>query len=182
MTDHVTDRALLSGRVKRYSTWPTITTQTVGDHCWGVYEIYFRIFGPPTAEIALYIHHHDSEELIVGDNPFPSKVTYPALKAGVTEAEVDARRRLDLPEPLTLANVGDRARVKICDLLEMMQFGMQEREMGNLLAQPIIERTRAAALDKVMDVSFAERQKVNSWILAEVSRHERLVNRSGSTL
>lgn len=183
-SDLVTDRSLMSGRVKRYNTWPTITSQTVGDHCWGVYHVYWRIFGMPTAEVALYIHLHDAEELVVGDNPFPSKRRFPELKTAVTKAEVEARRQLDLPD---LGDVGYlpaqiRHRVKVCDLLEMYQFGQQEREMGNLLATPIVERTRQAAQQLAKsDLPDEDHRAVVDWIMTEESRHRHVLRNNGST-
>lgn len=174
-TDYVTDRSLLSGRVKRYNTWPTITSQTDGDHTWGVYHVYWRIFGMPSAEVALFIHLHDAEELVVGDNPYPSKANNPKLKEAVTEVEVEARERLNLPHPGAYGGVSDleRARVKVCDLLEMMQFGMQEREMGNLLAGPIVERTMAAALElSKSKLSIGDEDEVIRWVRSENDRHQ----------
>lgn len=182
-SDHVTDRSLLSGRVRRYHTWPVLQEQTVGDHCWGVYHIYWRIFGLPSAEVALYIHVHDSDELVIGDNPFPMSARYPSLKAVKEEMGRDARVQLSLPSEEDIGHFDstERARIKICDLLEMMQFGMQEREMGNLLAQPIIERTRAAAQEKARELEFTERAWVYSWIQTEVQRHQHFLRREGST-
>jgi hypothetical protein len=179
-TDYVTDRSLLTGRVKRYHTWPTITEQRVGEHCWSVYHIYWRIFGVPSAEVAFFIMHHDAEELVGGDPPFPSKSKYPALKKGYEELERAARSQLDLPEP----SIDDyeRKRVKICDLLEMMHFGMVEREMGNLLATPIVERTRTVALNNALSLDAPDREVVGEFARSETARHLKVIERQGSTL
>lgn len=180
MTDHVTDRSLLSGRVKRYSCWMTIREQTVGDHTWGVYHIFWRIFGLPSAEIALYIHLHDAEEIVVGDNPFPMSSQFPSLRTAKDEMEKVARQRLNLPDLEISAE--DKVRVKICDLLEMYQFGMQEREMGNLLATPIIERTRTAAWglsDRLSEPQ--EARNVRRFVDQEDLRHSRVIKMEGST-
>lgn len=179
MTDHVTDRSLLSGRVKRYSCWPVIREQTVGDHTWGVYHIFWRIFGLPSAEVALYIHLHDAEELVTGDNPFPMSSQFPSLRAAKDEMEKVARQRLNLPDLEISAE--DRVRVKICDLLEMMTFGMQEREMGNLLATPIVERTRTAALMLANSLSSeSEKDSLFSFIDHEDNRHTNVLHTGGS--
>lgn len=179
MTDHVTDRSLLSGRVKRYSCWPVIREQTVGDHTWGVYHIFWRIFGLPSAEVALYIHLHDAEELVTGDNPFPMSSQFPSLRAAKDEMEKVARQRLNLPD-LEISDE-DKVRVKICDLLEMMTFGMQEREMGNLLATPIVERTRTAALTMAFSSLNAEEGgRVREYVSSEVDRHARVLTNQGN--
>lgn len=133
----------MSGRVIRYACWPTITNQTVGEHCWHIARIYTAIFGTPTWYMAAYIQNHDSGELIVGDPPFPAKRDNPDLKAACDRIEIEALDFLgvELPE-LTIM---DKARFKVCDLLEMTEYGMYERELGNRLAVPIILRTEEAA-------------------------------------
>lgn len=183
MSDRVTDRSLLSGRVQRYNTWPTIGTQTVGDHTWGVYHVYWRIFGLPSAEVALYIHLHDAEELVGGDNPFPSKRRFPRLKEAMAEVEHAAREQLRLPQPEEHGvTEEERVRVKVCDLLEMMHFGMLEREMGNLLATPIVERTRNAAIElSKASLPVEQHKRVCSFVYAERERHAHTLKKEGST-
>jgi hypothetical protein len=144
MTDHVTDRLYLAGRVERYATWPTIHKQTVGEHCWQIYNIHCQIFGTPDPGVAYTIMNHDSAELIVGDPPFPIKANNPDLKAAYTRIEPEAEKRLGVKLPALDAN--DKVRIKVCDLLEMFIFGIVEREMGNVLASPVVMRTRDAAL------------------------------------
>lgn len=178
--DYVTDRSLLSGRVKRYHTWPTITEQRVGEHCWSVYHIYWRIFGLPSAEVAFFIMHHDSEELVGGDPPFPVKSKYPSLRGGYIALEREARTQLDLPEPDL--DMDQRVRVKICDLLEMMHFGMIEREMGNLLAQPIVERTRTVALNMALSLDAPGVEAVRTFVEDEMARHRTVILKQGSLL
>jgi hypothetical protein len=70
----------------------------------------------------------------------------------------------------------ERKRIKVCDLLEMMIFGLVEREMGNLLAIPIIQRTKTAAL--VLCHSFlpeSEYGKVYTFVDDVIYRHHRLL-------
>lgn len=180
MTDHVTDRSYLSGEVRRYACWPVIVQQTVGSHTWGVYHVYWRIFGIPSAEVALYIHLHDAEEIVVGDNPFPMSSQFPSLRTAKDEMEKVARQRLNLPD-LEISDE-DQVRVKICDLLEMMMKGMQEREMGNLLATPIVERTRTAALNLAeTKLSGPQRDQVIRFVGNENLRHFRVIKTEGST-
>jgi len=184
-SDHVTDRSYLSGEVKRYSCWPTIVPQTVGSHSWGVYHVYWRIFGLPSAEVALYIHLHDAEELVSGDNPFPMSRDFPSLRRAKDEMEAVARERLHLPDAASGISDFDRAKVKICDLLEMMLKGMLEREMGNLLATPIVERTREAALklaySTFVGISMSNFELVNEWVRDETARHKEVLAKQGST-
>lgn len=179
-TDHVTDRSYLSGEVKRYSVWPVLLQQTVGSHTWGVYHVYWMVFGVPSAQVALYIHMHDAEELVSGDNPFPMKMRYPKLKEAITEIERDARAALSLPD--TVLPSAERHRVKVCDLLEMTMKGMLEREMGNLLAVPIIERTAEAALNVAEELlSIEDLETVSDFVATELARHRGVLQCGGST-
>lgn len=169
-SDWVTDRACMAGRVVRYHTWAVHHQQTVGEHSWQVARIYEEIFGSPTAEVERFIRHHDSAEVVVGDPPFPVKRDSPQLKAGYDELEPKALDRLGivLPSPY----FKELIKVKICDLLEMTLFGMIEREMGNLLACPIIVRTCNVALqlaDKHLDPD--EWNAVSVWVMNQRERH-----------
>jgi 5'-deoxynucleotidase YfbR-like HD superfamily hydrolase len=135
----------LAGGVKRYSTWPTITQQTVSQHCWRVACLYVEIFGMPRAEVLYYCLHHDSGELWAGDIPFMVKDKTPGLREASQKAEQEGFQRLGI----TLPELTDeeKAQVKIIDILEMHEFGCHELKLGNTYAQPIINDTREAALD-----------------------------------
>jgi 5'-deoxynucleotidase YfbR-like HD superfamily hydrolase len=170
-TDLVTDRLEMSGRVHRYACWPMIHDQSVGEHCWQVYRVYCAIFGVPSAEVAYFIMQHDSEELIVGDPPFPTKRDNPEFKAESERVEIKARARLgyELPE----LDDTERARIKVCDLLEMMCHGMTDREMGNLLACPVVTRTERAAVELARaKLPLGERANVDEFIYNQWVRHE----------
>jgi hypothetical protein len=145
MSDHVTDYVRLAGIVKRYHAWPTIQVQTIGEHSWQVALIYEQIFGELSSPVEEYIRKHDVAELITGDIPFPVKMENPALKVEFAKVEDGAFLRMGLG-PLPTLHANSLRKIKICDLLEMMVFGMMERELGNLLAIPIIIRTKKAAL------------------------------------
>lgn len=142
-TDFVTDRTLHAGRVKRYHTWAVHHQQTVGEHCWQVARIYESIFGALNGRVERYIRHHDTTEVVVGDPPFPVKANSPVLKAEYTRLDDAAFLQLGLNPPVVSEQ--EKVQVKICDLVEMMEFGMVEREMGNLLAVPIVIRTERVA-------------------------------------
>lgn len=180
INDMVTDRLEMSGRVERYSCWPTLNRQDIGQHCWQIYMIYYRIFGVPAALTALYINLHDSEELITGDAPFPTKAENPDFKAASEKVEIKARARLgyDLPD----IGEEERARVKVCDLLEMMTFGMHEREMGNMLAVPIVIRTAAFAEGNILErLPEADRVRVHQFVRKEWERHCRVLRTGDPT-
>lgn len=146
----------LAGQVKRYACWPTLTTQTTGEHSWQVLRIYIEIFGPPSPDVTVYIVHHDSAELVVGDPPFPLKAQNADLKQIYDRLE-DAAMMEMRGEALPVLSDEERARVKICDLLEMWEFGLQERMMGNRYAQPIIDDTLTTSVYMIKRLRDPER-------------------------
>lgn len=133
-----------AGQVKRYHVWTTLQTQTVAEHSWQVYRIYQHLFGVPTSEVAAFIMWHDAGELVSGDLPFPIKSLHPELKKTIDDIEHAAVVAMGG----AVVNLSDdeRLRVKLCDLLEMWEFGAQEVFLGNRFAEPIMENTRLAAL------------------------------------
>lgn len=139
-SDDIRTDIRLAGQVKRYATWPTITTQTTGEHSWQVLRIYIDIFGAPSPNVTVYITHHDSAELVVGDPPFPLKRNNPPLKEIYDRLEHEAMQKMR-GEVLPELTPYEMFLVKICDLLEMWEFGLQELQMGNKYAQPIVDDT-----------------------------------------
>lgn len=135
----------LAGRVRRYHTWPVLHQETVAEHTFGVLRIYREIFGLRDAPVE-YIMDHDLDELHVGDMPFPLKSRYPEIKAALVTAERDARERLGLPTDYAISET-DRARVKVCDLLQMWEFGKIEVRLGNVMATDIVSDTVRAATE-----------------------------------
>jgi hypothetical protein len=169
-TDFVTDCLMFAGRIKRYHSWPVIQNQTVGEHCWQVALIYQQLWGDIPSPVEKYIRLHDVAELVLGDIPFPAKANNPDLKAAYDAAEGRALTELGLHVPVLHPDV--RLKVKICDLLEMMCFGMVERELGNTLALPIIIRTREVALKLVNKIDTeGERNRIYAWSDQQIERH-----------
>jgi 5'-deoxynucleotidase YfbR-like HD superfamily hydrolase len=132
--------------VERYHTWPTIRKQTVADHSYHVLRIYYEIFGPPSPEITTYVLFHDSPEVKYGDPPLPAKRESLELKRVYAELEKDYYTRMFGFDHRGMVSDEDAIAVKVCDLLEMWEFGTVELQMGNQYARPIVERTLEAAL------------------------------------
>jgi len=165
--DQVYRSRYLAGQVKRYHAWPTITTQTVAAHCWRVVSIYFEIFGPPDKlDIIYWALHHDSGELRSGDPPYLSKGLVPGLREKIKEAEKIGLRDLDikLPEISKL----EEDKIKICDLLEMHEFGEMEFNLGNKYAEAVMRDTMLAAQNLAAELCCSE--KVNRWLMDRGSR------------
>lgn len=127
----------LAGSVKRYHAWPTIQQQTVADHSFNNILIWSQIYGPPSPTVTLYFIWHDLGELVTGDMPFPVKANNPALKRAADDVELAATRAMGAPD-IVLTDIL-RLRVKLCDLCEMLQFGVVECLMGNKFGRPIVD-------------------------------------------
>ena len=150
----------LAGCVKRYSTWPMIREQTVGQHCWRVASIYVEIFGLPRAEVLYYCLHHDSGELWAGDIPFGVKLQVTGLKESMDNAEAIGLRMLGIKLPELTQE--ESIMVKISDLLEMHETGEHEMNLGNKYAEAVVLDTMRAA-QKLADESCMI-ERVNKWL------------------
>ena len=140
--EQITNSSRLSASVKRYHTWPTLTQQTVAEHSYHVMRIFVEYMTKDfifSGEIAKCILFHDIGEMATGDIPFPVKSNNPELKVILDRLEENHRHTLDLPE-VRLSQDTVTA-IKICDLLEMAEFGLHELRLGNQYAKPIIENT-----------------------------------------
>lgn len=140
---NILSSARLAGDVLRYHTWPTLQSQTVAAHTWNVLRIYWQIFGPPVPNVTTYIIWHDAGELVPGDVPFPAKANNSVLKSEHDRLEVEAVVSMGGPQEVHLS-ARERARIKVCDLTEMMEFGRHELALGNTYAQPIVDDTLRA--------------------------------------
>ncbi len=142
--DDITTSARLAGLVKRYHTWPVLTTQSVGEHSWQVFRIYYELFGEVPTETAHHIMFHDCGELVTGDPPYPIKANNPPLKAVCDVLESIAMEQMGLA--IYELEGEEILRVKICHMIEMAEFGLHEVTLGNEYGRPIYDRCRDAAL------------------------------------
>lgn len=139
-----------SGRVKRYATWPTIQEQTTGDHTWQVMRIYREIFGLPDPEMFEHMLLHDGGEVFAGDPPYPITTNYPDYDREHAKIEDHALSVIHNYDASTITEL-QKWRLKVCDLIEMCEFGLYEMRMGNTFGRPIYERTRAGVEKKLID-------------------------------
>jgi 5'-deoxynucleotidase YfbR-like HD superfamily hydrolase len=142
----ITMNLRFAGLVKRYHTWPVLREQTVAEHTWHVLRIYDKLFGLPSVEVVRAIMYHDVGEVRTGDAPFPAKRDNPDLKKAYDRVESEHRLKLLGADPELAVSENDLRKLKICDLVEMWEFGMEEYLKGNNLAIPIIDRTKQFAL------------------------------------
>ena len=154
--EQILTNARFAGSVVRYHTWPTHQTQDVGSHTWQVLRIYWSIWATPSPQVFTYLLWHDAGELVLGDLPFPVKAWAPRLK-----------KLCDNIEDVAVVKMGgkviklspqEKLRCKIADLVEMLEHGLVEFQMGNKLAQPIIDDI-STAIEKLYELMSDEDQE-----------------------
>lgn len=161
--DDVHGYVFLAGQVTRFHTWPTIHKPNVAEHCWRVATLYAEIFGLPRAEVLYFCLHHDSGELFAGDVPFGAKRAVPGLPDAMNQGEEMGRALLGVQLP-RLDGL-EWTRFKICDLLEMYEFGRHEWRMGNEYARPIVVATAVAAKKLSGRAGQETHFKVSEWLM-----------------
>ena len=129
--------------------------------------IFCQIFGRPSEQVFEYILYHDIEEIQTGDIPFGAKCREMSIL--LEESEEKARKDLRIKKPSI--HEKDRVRVKICDLLEMFEFGVEEVVRGNLLATPIITDTIELIGKKSVVLGGFETPKVSEYIESVINKY-----------
>lgn len=150
------------GAVRRYHTWPVHRQQTVAEHSWNVARIVTTIWPVAPASVIMYCLYHDVGEIATGDIPFPVKAENPELKGLLDQLEDRAVEAMRLP-PHHVDDIW-RRRVKVCDLIEMWEFGIDEELMGNVMALPIIDRTIEKVRDLIGQMTSEERGAIINYL------------------
>lgn len=84
---------------------------------------------------------HDVGELVTGDPPYPIKARNPVLKAEMDRLEAEGVSHMDLPPNLMEPDeaLHWKQRIKICDVLEMWEFLMDEVALGNSFCRFMVD-------------------------------------------
>jgi hypothetical protein len=93
-------------------------------------------------------------ELCAGDLPFNAKRDVPEMKHFMDRAEEAGLRRLGIAMPELTEE--ELARIKLCDMLQMLEFARIEMAMGNWYARSVqnnimdaLEKFKALPVDQV---------------------------------
>ena len=156
-----------AGGIRRYHTWPVIRQQTVAEHTWQVMRIMMTVdVGMCTTRLMHYAVLHDVGEM-AGDIPWPGKRNSRRLKEAMDEAEKRVRgdmvRKWNLPS-LPVLTDAERAFFKCCECLEMWEFGMQERSMGNRYGTVIEARMIADAMGYLHELPTDTIERVQQYV------------------
>lgn len=174
-----------AGLVKRYHTEPTIQTQTIAEHTYHVLRIWFELYGPPSPEETAAILVHDLGEKATGDLPHMIKRDYPELKNTLGQIEDDYIRNvmmsiykdhpydIELTKPVLLDL--DGLKIKICDLLEMAEFSLDEFKLGNRNALSIMNNVEKA-LEKIFNDPMFEKGKLQEVLRPAAKRFANILS------
>lgn len=166
-----------AGEVMRYSTWRTVRRQTVAEHTWQVLRILLTIWPAAPRNVLTYAVVHDMGEM-AGDIQYPFKNMFPELRAGAEKAENYVqhmqRRDIGIPEVKHPLSPFEKQVFKLCDNLEMWEFGLVERNMGNVYGNVIVERMASAVaqnLQNLQDMETIKQYQDNIEIISAVHRY-----------
>lgn len=160
---HVRDDPRLAACVSRYHTWPSIRTQSVGEHSYQIQRILLAIWPLCPREILVHAIVHDLGEVGSGDAPYPVKKDNPVLKREMDRIEHETVLSMCIPwgvPPPTPLHARWQDIFKLAEFIEMYEWGMQELMMGNQFARIVAERCEAAVDERadqlIKSDSYAE--------------------------
>lgn len=166
-----------AGEVRRYSTWRTIRQQNVAEHTWQILRILLTVWPSAPRNVLIYAVVHDMGEM-AGDIQYPFKNMFPELRAGSEKAENYVqhmqRREIGIPEVKHPLSPFETQVFKLCDNLEMWEFGMVEVNMGNKYAQIVVDRMKEATaqnLQNLKDMETTKQYQDNAEVIVAVQRY-----------
>ena len=137
-----------AGQVTRYHTWPRIKDQNVGEHTWQVMRILLMIWPDAPRWLIVHAMFHDLGEVGAGDMPYPAKQSSPQLKRSMdnleaTVVEIMSRNwNFNFIDPTLNDSIPatDLKIFKLCELVEMWEWGLSEHNLGNKYATVVSQR------------------------------------------
>lgn len=123
-------------KTKRFHTADTLTSQTVGEHSFGVAWLVQLLDPLCRKEVVLAALSHDLAEHKVGDVSSVAKREYPSLKSTLDMAEAASLRSFNLGYEEGLS-VDEKRLLKLADLMDGLMFCIRERSMGSRVVVPI---------------------------------------------
>ena len=123
------NHAMNGAAVKRYHTIPTINSETVGEHSFGVAMMVLAITEQKaSANLLKAALFHDMAEQHTGDVPFPSKKAFPIVKFALEAAEESWNEENGFHVDLTDR---DKRVLKWADMSQLLWFCKIQRDLGN---------------------------------------------------
>lgn len=133
--------------ISRYHSWAVHRTQSTGEHSAQIMRILLSIWPDCPRRMLVHAVTHDIGEM-AGDIQWPYKQKVPGLKELADRAEhmvrEEMREAFPMPPIVALSDYEERV-FKICEYLEMWEYGLREANMGNKYAHAISMRMLLAA-------------------------------------
>lgn len=164
-----------AGQVTRYHTWPRLREQSVGEHSWQVQRILLAVWPDAPRHLILHCMTHDVGESVSGDPPYPIKALNVDLKKACDRIEREAHWMMAvdwwLPSSVQLSDF-EAYVFKLCEFIEMWEWGLFEMDLGNQHAQLVVERCvdGMMAREKALREEF-EQNHVLAGILSRVAKY-----------
>lgn len=147
-----------AARVARFHTVPTLRSQSVGEHTFGVIAILMEVYDDEVGgllEVIQAAMRHDVPETITGDVPAPAKWMYPQLENALRGAEFDIDKKYELTNILTPKQI---ELIKFADLMELVIYSLEEVDMGNkhmaVMAYNALNAIKRRMLYSVSDAAY----------------------------
>jgi hypothetical protein len=141
---HMESLPRCAGKVKRWHMEFTVQSQTISDHVYNIFRIYYTIYWVPEPEVFSHILFHDAEEYLTGDLPH-----WFAAIPEVHAAKVKEEKKFEKIHGLNKLPMDEHKfhRIRVCDWIEAMEFMVDEVNLGNDSLRHKLERL----FDKLMD-------------------------------
>lgn len=134
------------GLVVRYHTTPTLRSQNVADHSYGVAQLVRVVSeGQCSSACVFAALDHDLGELDTGDMPAQVKWANPRLAQELRSVESAVEARWDWNHDLSPE---EHKLLKICDMLELVLYCHEERRLGNRAVDVIFHHGTTYLLSK----------------------------------
>lgn len=131
------------GDVKRFHTHPTIGSQTVAEHSWGVCVVLMRLYPDCSMQLLQTAVTHDVTEAETGDIPFLVKRLHPEVKTVFDKIEHHQESILNIAHNCDLSDE-DRRRLKVADYVESMIYCVRQAELGSRTMTMVVDRLASA--------------------------------------
>jgi hypothetical protein len=155
MKDHHMVDPRRASQVARFHTWPCVRRQLIDAHSYQVLRVLLAIWPGAPRRLLLHCVTHDLGEMATGDLPFPVKRDNPDLKSTTSRLEKSYHLSMcnpwGLPPPVELTGEETTA-FKLAEFIEMMEYGLEELNMGNRYAQLVVSRCRSAIEKMLVDL------------------------------
>lgn len=152
----------MAQRIVRFHVMPTIETQTVGAHTFGVCLLLLELTnGNCSQELMKAALYHDVPEAVVGDIPSPTLRKFPKLKEEYKAAEEIVCIEYGMQPTLT----AEEARLlHLADRLELVLFAVEDHWRGNTHALGMAQRCLDSTYKDLVDISNATEKEVYTYV------------------